>query len=185
MPEDVERAMGAAAQRIRDARIEGLRAVRPEGIHLTLKFLGDVPESRVDEIWCAVSEAVAGQRRFEVSTGDFGAFPNARRPQVLWVGIGGRLEPLIRLQEDVDAALGGLGFPAETRSFYPHLTLARLDRRMPAHVRRMSLDALEATGRSAGMRIPVRSVSLVQSILGRGGARYVRLFTARLAASLS
>lgn len=184
LPEDVVRTMGVAAQRLRDSRIEGLRAVRPEGIHLTLKFLGDVPESRVDEIGYAVSEAVAGHRRFEVSMGGFGAFPNTRRPQVLWVGIGGCLEPLIRLQEDVDAALGGLGFQSETRPFYPHLTLARLDRRMPAPARRASLDALEATGLSAGMRIPMRSVSLVQSILGRGGARYVRLFTAQLAESL-
>ena len=185
LPEDVERAMGAAARTLRDARIEGLRVVRPEGIHLTLKFLGDVPESRVDEIGHAVSEAVAGHGRFEVSTGDFGAFPNTRRPQVLWVGIGGRQEPLIRLQEDVDAALGGMGLPAETRSFHPHLTLARLDRRTAAPARRLSMDALEATGLSAGMRIPVRSVSLVQSILGGGGARYVRLFTAQLAESLS
>ena len=74
LPEDVERAMGSAAQRLRDARIEGLRAVRPEGIHLTLKFLGDVPESRVDEIGRAVSEAVAGHRRFEVSTGTSARF---------------------------------------------------------------------------------------------------------------
>ena len=185
LPEDVERAMGAAAQSLRDARIEGLRIVRPEGIHLTLKFLGDVPESRVDEIGHAVSESVAGHQRFEVSTGGFGAFPNTRRPQVLWVGLAGRLEPLMGLQADVDAALSRLGFQTETRPFHPHLTLARLDRRMPAGARRASLDALESTGLSVGMPIPVRSVSLVQSILGRGGARYVRLFTARLAGSLS
>ena len=97
----------------------------------------------------------------------------------------GRLEPLAGLQADVDAALGALGFPTEARPFHPHLTLARLDRRMPADARRSSLDALESTGLSAGKLIAVRSVSLVQSILGRGGARYVRLFTARLAASLS
>ena len=185
LPEDVERAMGAAAQSLRDARIEGLRIVRPEGIHLTLKFLGDVPESRVDEIGHAVSESVAGHQRFEVSTGGFGAFPNTRRPQVLWVGLAGRLEPLMGLQADVDAALSRLGFQTETRPFHPHLTLARLDRRMPAGARRASLDAFESTGLSVGMPIPVRSVSLVQSILGRGGARYVRLFTARLAGSLS
>ena len=185
LPEDVERSLGAAARSLRDAPIEGLRAVRPNGVHLTLKFLGDVPESRVHEIGHAVSEAVAGHRRFQVSTGGFGAFPNTRRPQVLWVGLAGRLEPLKGLQADVDAALGRLGFPAEARPFHPHLTLARLDRRMSAGARRASLDALESTGLSAGMRIPVRSVSLVQSILGRGGARYVRLFTARLAESLS
>ncbi len=184
LPEDVEQAMGAAVHSLRDARIEGLRAVRPEGVHLTLKFLGDVPESRVDEIGRAVSQAVAGHRQFEVSTGTFGAFPNTRRPQVLWVGIQGRLEPLMGLQAGVDAALGALGFPTETRPFHPHLTLARLDRRMSAEARRASLDALESTGLSAGKRIAVGSVSLVQSVLGRGGARYVRLFTARLAESL-
>ncbi len=185
LPEDVERALGAVAQSLRDARIDGLRAVRPDGIHLTLKFLGDVPETRVDEIGNAVSEAVAEHRQFEVSTGGFGAFPNSRRPQVLWAGIEGRLEPLMRLQAEVDAALAALGFATETRPFHPHLTLARLDRRMPAGARRASLDALESAGTLAGMRIPVRSVSLVQSILGRGGARYVRLATVLLAESLS
>ncbi len=185
LPEDVERALGAAAQSLRAARIEGLRAVRPEGIHLTLKFLGDVPETRVDEIGNAVSEAIAGRRQLEVSTGGPGAFPNTRRPQVLWVGIAGRLEPLMRLQAEVDAALGALGFPTETRPFHPHLTLARLDRRMPVSAKRASLAALESAGPPAGMRIAVRSVSLVQSILGRGGARYVRLATVPLAAGLS
>lgn len=182
---DVQRAMGAAALSLRDARIEGLRAVRPEGVHLTLKFLGDVPESRVDEIGHAVSETAAGHRQFEVSTGGFGAFPNTRRPQVLWIGISGRLEPLMGLQADVDAALGALGFPTETRPFHPHLTLARLDRRMPAGARRASLDVLESTRLAVGMSIRVDTVSLVQSILGRGGAKYVRLSTGRLAESLS
>ena len=119
LPEDVERALGAAAQSLRDARIEGLRAVRPQGIHLTLKFLGDVPETRVDEIASAVSEAVAGRPQFEVSTGGPGAFPNSRRPQVLWVGIAGRVEPLMRLQTGVDAALGGLGFPGGDEAVPP------------------------------------------------------------------
>ena len=185
LPEEVERGIGAAARSLRDARIEGLRAVRPEGVHLTLKFLGDVPESRVDEIGHAMSETVAGHRQFEVSTGGFGAFPNTRRPQVLWVGISGRLGPLMGLQADIEAALGIQGFQAETRPFHPHLTLARLDRRMSAGARRASLDALESTGLSSGMCIAVRSVSLVQSILGRGGASYVRLYTAQLADGLS
>ena len=181
LPDEVERALGEAVRTLRDARIEGLRPVRPEGIHLTLKFLGDVPESQVGEIAQVVSEAVAGHRQFEASTGGFGAFPNTRRPQVLWVGIEGDVGPLIRLQSDVDAALGAVGFPTETRPFHPHLTLARLDLRMPAGARRASVDVLESTGLIAGMRIPVGSVSLVQSILGRGGARYVRLETVRLA----
>ena len=181
LPDEVERALGEAARTLRDARIEGLRPVRPEGVHLTLKFLGDVPESLVGEIAQVVSEAVAGHRTFEVSIGGFGAFPNTRRPLVLWVGIEGDAGPLMRLQANVDAALGALGFPTETRPFHPHLTLARLDRGMSAAARRASLDALESTGLVAGMRVPVGSVSLVQSILGRGGARYVRLETVRLA----
>ncbi len=181
LPESVERALGETGQGLREARIEGLRAVRPEGVHLTLKFLGDVPESRLDEVARAVSATVEGHPPFDISTGGFGAFPNTRRPQVLWVGVEGCLEPLLRLQADVDAALDALGFPTETRPYHPHLTLARLDRRMPAAARRAALDALESTGLAAGMHIPVRSVSLVESILGRGGARYLRLAEARLA----
>ena len=181
LPEGVERALGEAARSLREARIEGLRPVRQEGVHLTLKFLGDVPESRLDEVARAVSDPVAGHRPFDISTGNFGAFPNARRPMVLWVGIGGGVEPLLRLQEDIDAALGVLGFPTETRPYHPHLTLARLGYGMSARARRESVDALESTGLAYGMRIPVGSVSLVESILGHGGARYVRLATARLA----
>ena len=100
---------------------------------------------------------------------------------MLWVGIEGDVGPLMRLQADVDAALGALGFPTEPRPFHPHLTLARLGRGMSARARRESLDALESTGPVAGMSIPVGSISLVESILGRGGARYERLATARLA----
>lgn len=181
LPEGVERVVGEASQSLREARIEGLRAVRPEGVHLTLKFLGDVPKTRLDEVARAVSEAVASHRPFDISTGDFGAFPDTRRPLVLWVGIEGDVGPLMRLQADVDAALGALGFPTETRPFHPHLTLARLGRGMSARARRESLDALESTGPVAGMSIPVGSISLVESILGRGGARYERLATARLA----
>ena len=181
LPEGVERALGEAARSLREARIEGLRPVRQEGVHLTLKFLGDVPESRLDEVARAVSDPVAGHRPFDISTGGFGAFPNTRRPLVLWVGIEGSVGPLMLLQADVDAALGALGFPTETRSFHPHLTLARLGRGMSARARRESLDALESMGSVAGMSIPVGSVSLVESILGHGGARYVRLATVRLA----
>ena len=181
LPEEVGRTLGEVGQRLREARIEGLRAVRPEGVHLTLKFLGDVPESRLDEMAQTVSATVAGHRPFDISTGGLGAFPNERRPMVLWVGIGGDVEPLLRLQADVDASLGALGFPTETRPYHPHLTLARLDRRMPAAARRAALDALESTGLAAGTHIPVRSVSLVESILGRGGTKYLRLAAARLA----
>ena len=180
LPEDVGRALGEAARSLREARIEGLRPVRPEGVHLTLKFLGDVPGSRLAEVAAAVSAAVAGHRPFDVSTGGFGAFPDRRRPVVLWVGIGGDVGPLLRLQEDVDAALGALGFPADTRPYHPHLTLARLGRDMSSPARRAALDALESTGPPAGMRIPVRSVSLIQSKLGHGGARYTHLASAHV-----
>ena len=132
LPEAVARVVGGVAQSLREARIEGLRPVRPEGVHLTLKFLGDVPNNRLDEVARAVSEAVASHRPFDISTGGFGAFPNTRRPLVLWAGIEGDAGPLMRLQADVDAALGALGFATETRPFHPHLTLARLGRGMSA-----------------------------------------------------
>ncbi len=100
--------------------------VRPEAIHLTLKFFGDVPEADLPGIEAALAEAAAASRPLQLSMVGLGVFPNARRPQVIWTGLGGELEPLQALQAAVDAQSAALGFPPETRAFVPHLTLGRV-----------------------------------------------------------
>jgi 2'-5' RNA ligase len=100
--------------------------VRPEGIHLTLKFFGAIAVVDVS----AVSEVVAGQtdgaRPLNLEAKGLGVFPDTRRPRVLWIGIDGEVERLIALQKAIDQGLEAREFAREQRPFRAHLTLARI-----------------------------------------------------------
>jgi 2'-5' RNA ligase len=119
----------------RNGLAAGLRWVRPEGIHLTLKFLGATPEPRVPAIAAALRAALAGAPAFGLRPDGFGTFPEIRldRPEarrhnlrVLWVGIAGDTAALSALAERVEGALAPLGYVEETRPYFAHLTLARV-----------------------------------------------------------
>ena len=100
--------------------------VDPGGVHLTLKFLGDIPSKRVAEITAAMEAAIEGISPFHLEVSGLGAFPGLSQPRVFWIGVGGEVTQLARLQQDIDYALAPLGFAKEERSFVPHLTLARI-----------------------------------------------------------
>jgi 2'-5' RNA ligase len=120
---EVRARLAEAARGLREAGFP-VRWVPPENVHLTLKFLGEVPEGRVPEICSAVDSAVAGAGPFEMAVSGFGAFPSLRRPRVVWAGIE-LSPPLERLQAELERALAAIGFPKEDRPYHPHLTLGR------------------------------------------------------------
>jgi len=171
--------MKAALTALQDAlRRQGappVRWVRPEGIHLTLKFLGAVPAQRVSDICAALAPTVEGIRPLGLSLGGLGTFGGRRGARVVWVGIEGDIERVSELQRRVEAALARLGFRPEDRPFSPHLTLARV----PDHVGSADRERLwELTGALAtpeAAPVTIREVSLMRSILGPGGAVYERL----------
>jgi 2'-5' RNA ligase len=177
--DEARRALGEAQAVCRRADLP-VRWVDVAGAHLTLKFLGETERAQGAPIGAALS-AVAGRHRpLLLSTGTPGAFPNLRRPRVLWLGLTGALDRLAALQRDVDDALTGLGFPRETRPFSPHLTLGRV--RDGAR----SLDAESLATAFAGVRhvaapLPVESIRLMRSDLGQGRARYTTLLEVPLA----
>jgi 2'-5' RNA ligase len=174
-----------ALRRAQDAaRRAGFSArwVEPTNAHLTLKFLGDTDRTRVEALDAALRAVTANHTSFTLHTADFGAFPNLRRPSVLWLGLRGALERLGTLQQGVETALAAQGFPAEPRPFKPHLTLGRLGRgaAIPGP------DAIAALIRGAdfaGASLPVTQLQLVRSVLGSGGARYTTLAVFPLAAA--
>ncbi|MEE8402331.1 MAG: RNA 2',3'-cyclic phosphodiesterase [Candidatus Hydrothermarchaeaceae archaeon] len=102
-----------------------LRVVRPENLHLTLKFLGEVPGDSIDCIVKAVEGTLSGFSPFETSLVGTGAFPSLDYMRVVWVGFGENRERFVEMQKAVDEALVPLGFAPEKR-FHPHLTLARM-----------------------------------------------------------
>ncbi len=105
-----------------------VRWVRPEGIHLTLKFMGDIPAATAERVLEALLPVTAGFNSFQLSISGLGVFPNSRRPRVLWAGLDGGLKSLSELHMAVDEAVGKLGLPKDQRPFSPHLTLGRVRR---------------------------------------------------------
>lgn len=102
--------------------------VKPENLHLTLKFLGNMDESRVGDVAEAVRGACQGITPFEISLRGTGAYPSVRRPRVVWVGIENGRDSLLSLNENIENRLETVGFQKEKRSFSPHLTIGRLRR---------------------------------------------------------
>lgn len=166
--------LGDLQDRLRADVPPGLvRWVRPEGIHLTLKFLGDVPAEKVSEIARAVQQACEKHVSFECTVSGLGCFPDAVRPRVIWVGIQEPGGTLLALQRDVDRALSALGFEPEQRPFHPHLTLGRVkshDREAVA-----ALGEYVSRARVNVGSIQASAVHLMRSDLLPGGAVYTTL----------
>lgn len=101
-----------------------IRWTRSEGLHLTLKFLGDIARNQVEPILAAMGEAMRERQPFHILVQGLGAFPNLRRPRVLWAGLSG--EGLQEMSVAIETALMPLDFPPEEREFTPHLTLGRV-----------------------------------------------------------
>jgi len=107
--------------------VESLRTAKfVETFHVTLKFLGEVPAGDVDALSDALGDALGGMGVFDVTGGEFGAFPNARRASVLWQGIDRGAGSLAAAARRVEKGVAALGFPRERRPFRPHVTIARL-----------------------------------------------------------
>jgi len=104
----------------------GVRWVNPEGIHLTLKFLGDVPEENIGNIAEAVKTAARGLSPVTITIASAGAFPNFKRPRVLWIGIEEPTGQMGKIHESIEQELETLGYEKENRRFSPHLTLGRI-----------------------------------------------------------
>ena len=149
--------------------------VDPGGIHLTLKFLGNIPFKQVTEITKAIEEAAQGISPFHLEISGIGAFPNLNQFRVFWVGISGEVDKLSMLQQNMDSALAALGFAKEERSFVPHLTLARIRQGASPSERSSFGDLVGSTIFEDKYHIKVNAISLMKSQLTPAGAIYTRL----------
>ena len=148
------------------------RWVTPDHLHLTLRFLGNVPEESVTSLHQAIAQAAQGQTAFPLRAKALGCFPHPTRPRVLWVGLDDPSQTLGRLNERLIAALTSLGFPLEDRPFHAHLTLARAQNRVPSGQLFHMLQMYQ--NRDFGEFL-VTQVHLLRSQLQRGGALYTIL----------
>jgi 2'-5' RNA ligase len=162
-----------------DARDRPARWVRHEGLHLTLRFLGAIPEDRRPAIEGALRAAAAGVDRFPVRLAGSGAFPSPGRPRVLWIGVDEGADRLRELAAAVSRALEPLGYPPGERPFAAHLTLARTDglRSGPPTAAALARAAADWSTRFVADR-----VTLFESHTGGGPARYEPLLEVPLEA---
>lgn len=146
--------------------------VKPENLHITLKFLGEVGEERLQEIKAAIASSVVGISSFSLSFGGLGAFPNLRSPRVIWIGVKEGGESLSALHSHVEEAFEQIGFPREGRPFTPHLTLGRVRslKGLEGLVEGLNTIKADALG---GMVL--ERVDLMQSRLHPAGAIYTAL----------
>ncbi len=157
-----------------------VRWVRPEGIHLTLKFLGDTPEEQVEDVKEAVARAAAEVGPFTFTVAGLGCFPNTRRPRVIWVGLQEVTGALRRLRDAVEAQMAPLGFPTERRRFHPHLTLGRVHRRASKSEVREIGELVATSALGAIDEMDVTGLAYIKSDLRPSGAVYTTLAEARL-----
>jgi 2'-5' RNA ligase len=182
LPAATRDALARTVDAMRAAGIDrGLRWVRPEGIHITLKFLGAVEVPRVAAIAAALSESARGVAPFALQPDRIGSFGGRRGLRVIWAGVGGETAALTGLAQRVEDALAPLGFDRERRPFAAHLTLARVREDASPAERERLYDALARLATPPVAPLRVERFCLMRSTLQRGGAVYDAVATFELA----
>jgi 2'-5' RNA ligase len=185
LPPEIRLALQDLQDRLKSPDQPWVKWVDPQGIHLTLKFLGNVAADRINEIIEAMKEAARGTPTLHFEVKGLGVFPNPRRVQVAWVGLGGDIGRLSKLQQRLEASLARLGSARESRSFTPHLTLARVRDRASAEDRQAFGQVIASARLEADYVFEATEICLIKSQLTREGAVYRQLGSVGLKKPLS
>jgi 2'-5' RNA ligase len=180
LPAEVRSALQRLQAELTLPQYSFVKCVAPQGIHVTLKFLGNISPQKVAEITGVMEQASQGVSPFQLQITEVGAFPNMRSPRVLWVGMKGELDKLIAWQKRIDDGLFPLGFAKENRPFTPHLTLARVRENCSPGDRRGLGEMVMKTPVEVDYKVTVNSLSLMRSQLLPTGAIYSRLAEVKL-----
>ena len=179
LPQDIHHAL-RQLQAILRMSMPDVRWTKAGNIHLTLKFLGDVQVSRLDAISEALRDVARQFAPFTMSLTGIGAFPNSRKPRIVWVGIDQGADELVKIAKQIEASMKRLGFQREKRPFRPHLTIGRV-RRLEHPV--TMTEALERAEVGELGEFSVQKVSFIKSQLDPAGSIYTTLAEAPLGKS--
>lgn len=163
-------------------RNRSVRWTQTDSLHLTLKFLGDTPATRVPAIHAVMEQAARGIAPFALTIGGSGVFPNPRAPRILWLGVSGELESLLKLQAALERHVAPLGYPTEARPFSAHITVGRVKPDARRDALKPILESLAQTSSDLASW-QVSSLALMQSDLQPSGAVYTQLRLQALSAS--
>jgi len=178
LPDALLKRLSALQERLEtEVPHRSMRWVKPTGIHLTLKFLGDISTERLPEIKQALTAVAQNAPACQFTVGELGCFPNPSRPRVLWVGVQEPSGRLNALQDAIEEALDTLGYAREKRGFTPHLTLGRVQRKVSHNAATRIGDVVQATPVEQLAHITAEHFALIRSDLKPTGAAYTTLAT--------
>jgi 2'-5' RNA ligase len=176
LPSDARSVLQQTIHRLKNAGIDrGVRWVRAEGVHITLKFLGSADEEDLAGIVSATRDATRKHDPFDLRVEGLGSFGAPRSLRVIWAGVGGDVGALTTLARDIDSALHALGFPMESRPFSAHLTLARVRDDATREERQRIHTLLSEQAAPERALLHVKHCSLMESTIKPGGALYNQL----------
>jgi len=172
LPDEVRSQLASHAKRLREAVPEASASwSKPENVHLTLKFFGNVSPDKLPLISAAASRVIKDSSSFSIRIGGTGVFPKRSRPQVLWVGVEDSSDRLADLQRRLEEEFAHEGFPKENRGYRPHLTIARL--RQPEDARQLAEAHIQTEFSFIDVR--VNEFVLFRSELSPKGSRYTAI----------
>lgn len=174
IPDDVKQALNEASRLLAGRVPTGaVRWVRPEQMHLTLRFLGDTDTGKLPAIRAAMDAVAASNAPFELRLGGIGCFPNMRRPRVIWVGLSGEEARLLSLVSSLEKQLAPFGWEPEGKPFRAHLTLGRVKDERGA-------GGIEWAADVPSLAVPVEAIHLIESQLKPTGPIYTIRHLSRL-----
>ena len=176
MPVKVKDLIASHVERLKGFVSKGIKWVDPRTAHLTLAFLGNVPDTRLPTLPQIVDSVAAASPPIHLKTGPLGAFPNPRRPRVLWLGLDGDTQLLSRMQGHLQDALEADGFPRERRAFNPHVTLGRARGKGAIPIPEAVLNRLAEDT----LALEVREIVLMSSVLTARGPIHTPIHRAPL-----
>lgn len=176
VPPDVKNQLESLSGRLGFLDLDA-RPVPISSIHLTLRFLGNIEKSRIPGLGDAIRCCARQIGPFRLAVHNLGAFPNRKRPRIVWAGVAGDGE-LENLQQLLELELQQLGFDREKKKFRPHLTLLRL--KSTRNTKRLSDFLDQEKDRTNPVSFRVRQIHLYESRLHSAGARHGKLLTAEL-----
>ena len=149
--------------------------IAPQALHITLKFLGNIPDEDVESIRKAVSFELKDVGTILLSLGGVGVFPSREAPRIVWAGVASGEEKLRLLAHQLDRSLGALGYPMEERPFHPHVTLARVKRDQRSFGKALNTMGILDTNMNFGTQ-EVNTITLFKSDLTSSGSVYTVLW---------
>lgn len=171
LTDDIRQALSRTQEALKEKGAD-VSWVKPENLHITLKFLGEVEETRLQELRETIASSLRGTTPFRLTLEGLGVFPNLRAPRVVWAGAKEGAAELAALQARIEEGLCRIGFPREERLFIPHLTLGRV---RSLRGREALVEGISKATSAAFGEMVLESVELMKSQLHPSGSTYTVL----------